>query len=175
MDRDDVVNHLPAMRRYARALTRGDQTADDLVHDALLRAYDGAATFRSGNMLRGWLLTIVRNSFISAMRRSKSEAVRDANYSAIAEAHAEGGQEHAAYLAQIARRFADLPEQQRAVLHLIAVEGLNYQEAAVVLDIPIGTVMSRLSRARAALRSIEESAERQAATSLRIVGGTDGK
>ncbi len=174
LKRDEVVNHLPAMRRYARALTRSDDMADDLVHDALVRAYDGAATFRADHALRGWLLAIVRNSFVSSIRRARSEASRDASYSEIAQDRADGGQEQAAYLAQIARRFDALPEQQRTVLHLISVEGLNYQEAAAVLGVPIGTVMSRLSRARAALRSMEEQAEHQAVRSLKVVGGTDG-
>jgi RNA polymerase sigma-70 factor (ECF subfamily) len=168
--RFDVEQQLPALRRYARALTRDAARADDLVQDALTRAYAQAHRFDARRSLRAWLLAIVHNQFVSGERRRLAEARRDAAFANFqAEAVADAGQEHAAYLCEIAERFASLPEPQRAVLHLVAVEGLGYREAADALGVPIGTVMSRLSRARAALRAPEACTRQR----LHIVGGID--
>jgi RNA polymerase sigma-70 factor (ECF subfamily) len=152
----DVVAHLDSLRRYARALTRDEAAADDLVQESLLRAIERAGTYRPGGSLRAWLAGIVHNRFVSGRRRQAAEARRNETLAGIrGEAVLDGEQEHAAQLALVAARFDALPDQQRAVLHLVAVEGLSYQEAATALDVPIGTVMSRLSRARAALRAAE--------------------
>lgn len=165
--------HLPAMRRYARTLSRSEEDADDLVHDALLHAYEGAGTFRPGASLRNWLLAIVRNRFYSHVRRRKAEAVHYKRLALLLTDRVAPGQEHQAYLRQIVTRFLQLPEQQREVLHLIGIEGLGYQEAATLLDVPVGTVMSRLSRARASLRALESEAQTTALRGLHIVGGKD--
>jgi RNA polymerase sigma-70 factor (ECF subfamily) len=152
-----VVAHLDGLRRYARALTRDDAAADDLVQESLLRAIEGADTFRAGGSLRAWLAGIVHNRFVSGRRRQAAEARRDETFAGLREGSPGiASQEHAAQLALVSDRFDALPEPQRAVLHLVAVEGLSYQEAATALDVPIGTVMSRLSRARAALRAPAE-------------------
>lgn len=140
------------MRRYARSLTRDESAADDVVQDALLAALEKRHGFRAGGSRRGWLLAIVHNIFISARRRKQAEARRDLRFAETLLHQLEPDQEYAACLTQVARAFAALPEHHRAILHLIAVEGQSYQDAAAILDIPIGTVMSRLSRARAALR-----------------------
>lgn len=169
----DLLDHVPAMRRYARALSRGHEAADDLVHDALVRAYEGAAGFRPQGSLKHWLLAIVRNCFLSGLRRHKAEAARHEAFALMRGEHVEAGQEQRAYLGQIAQRFADLPDHQRETLYLVTIEGLDYHEAAQLLGVPIGTVMSRLSRARAGLRAIEAAAETHAIGSLRIVGGRD--
>jgi len=150
----EVAAHLESLRRYARALTRDHAAADDLVQEALLRAIERAGTYRSGGSLRAWLAGILHNCFISGRRRQAAEARRDETFAGLHEtAGQEGDQEHAAQLALVADRFYGLPEPQRSVIHLVAVEGLSYQEAASALGVPIGTVMSRLSRARAALRA----------------------
>lgn len=163
------ADHVDAMRRYARALCRSDENADDLVHDALVRAYEGAGTFRPGGSLRAWLLSIVRNSFLGDLRKRKAEGIRHDRLAALMAERAEPEQEHQAYLRQIVTRFLHLPEPQREVLYLITIEEMSYQEAAAFLDVPIGTVMSRLSRARATLRAIETDAEAKAIGHLRIV------
>jgi len=171
--KQDPLEHVPTMRRYARSLCRDVDAADDLVHDALVRAYDGADGFRPDGSLRNWLLGIVRNSFLGDLRRRRAE---DARYDALASLltdRIEPVQEKRAYLQQTLDRFMQLPDAQREVIHLISIEGLGYQEAAALLDIPVGTVMSRLSRARAALRTLDAEAETRAITSLRIVGGKD--
>jgi RNA polymerase sigma-70 factor (ECF subfamily) len=155
-DQDDVVEHLGPLRRYARALTRDESQADDLVHDALVRAYERRSTFRLGAALKPWLFSILHNTFIDGQRRRTAERRREAE---IAQGGAEicpPGQESSLRLEQIRRGFDALPEEQRAALHLVAIEGLAYQDAADTLNIPIGTLMSRLGRARAALRAFEE-------------------
>lgn len=168
---EDIDGDLAAMRRYARSLTRDDHDADDVVQEALLRAIERRATFQQGRSRRRWLLAIVHNVFISGTRRMAAEARRNDRFADTLVAHAEAAQEHHAQLGEIARSFAALPEHHRAVLHLSAVEGLSYQECAELLDIPIGTVMSRVARARAALRGRET--QRGEAPRLRLVGGRD--
>lgn len=169
----DPLEHVPTMRRYARSLCRNEDAADDLVHDALVRAYDGAESFRSGGSLRNWLLGIVRNSFLGDLRRRRAEDARHEALASLLTDRIEPVQENRAYLRQTLERFMRLSEAQREVIHLVSVEGLGYQEAATLLDIPVGTVMSRLSRARAALRALDAEAEARAIDSLRIVGGRD--
>ena len=181
---DDVITQLAPMRRYARALTRDERQAEDLVHDALVRAYERRSTFRPGANLRNWLLSILHNSFIDGHRRQQVELRGKTEVAQIAERTFPAEQETSVYLQQIGRAFRALPDEQRAVLHLVAIEGLTYQEAANALGIPIGTLMSRLSRARAALRAFEESgrpivpalpasSDRLARRNLRVVGGHD--
>jgi RNA polymerase sigma-70 factor (ECF subfamily) len=181
---DDVLAQLPPLRRYARALTRDEAAAEDLVHDCLVRAYERRSTFRAGGNLRTWLLSILHNTFIDARRRRAAEERREADASGLLETWLPPGQEGAVRLQQIGRAFWDLPQEQRAVLHLVAIEGMAYQEAADALGIPLGTLMSRLGRARAALRSFEEGGASGAPQNapdpkpvqpgLRLVGGADG-
>jgi RNA polymerase sigma-70 factor (ECF subfamily) len=184
-DTDDVIAQLSPLRRYARALTRDEARADDLVQDALARAFERRATFRAGANLQTWLLSILHNLFIDDCRRRQAETRRKADIARLAETSAPAGQESRLHLQQIGEAFLTLPEEQRAALHLVAIEGLPYQEAADTLGIPVGTLMSRLSRARAALRAFEAgtgtivrslpapidgTARRP---NLRIVGGSD--
>ncbi|MDQ0511278.1 sigma-70 family RNA polymerase sigma factor [Ancylobacter amanitiformis] len=191
----DVPAELPVLRRYARALTRGDDgDAEDLVHDALVRAYERRGTFQdertvpgragggaSGNRLRGWLLSILHNVFVDRRRSRHAEQRREAQAVELAEAVMPPAQEHHLRLSQVREAFMGLPEEQRAALHLVSIEGLGYAEAAAALGIPQGTLMSRLARARAALRALDEgTAEARAArlaapsaSHLRIVGGPD--
>jgi RNA polymerase sigma-70 factor (ECF subfamily) len=167
----DVIGQLSALRRYARSLVRNPAEAEDLVHDALLRAYEKRFTFRVGSNLRAWLMSILHNTHVDRSRSARSrlgreDAVRDA-----AELAAPAAQEDVVRLAQIRRAFMELPEDQREALHLVAIEELSYQEAAEALGIPVGTLMSRISRARARLRAIEDGSREPGR--LRIVGGTD--
>jgi RNA polymerase sigma-70 factor (ECF subfamily) len=187
-NRFDVIALLAPLRRYAAVLTRDETEAEDLLHDALVRAYERRQTFRGSGNLRGWLFSVLHNSFVDGRRRNASEAGRLATLAVEAESVAPAGQESSVRLQQIRAAFLGLPDEQRAALHLVAIEGLSYQEAAGTLGIPLGTLMSRIGRARAALRSFEEgvallppaetAADPQAASrpnpNLRIVGGTDG-
>lgn len=153
--RFDVAGQLPALKRYARALTRDEADADDLVQDTLVRAYEGRATFRPDADLKRWLFSILHNAFVSGLRRDRAYAARLDRAAELADTEAPPDQEARLRLAQVRAAFFALPDEQREALHLVAIEGLAYGEAASVLGIPIGTLMSRLGRARAALREIE--------------------
>jgi RNA polymerase sigma-70 factor (ECF subfamily) len=164
------VDHLPTLRRYARTLA-GEQQADDLVHEALVRAYAAHHQFRADGNLRNWLLSILHNCFVTKWRRSRSEAAAIEQLGLQAFESARPNQEDAVHLAELLRAVATLSVDHRAVLHLIVVEGLSYEAAADVLGVPAGTVMSRLSRARAMLRKATSAEVHR----LRLVGCGDGK
>jgi RNA polymerase sigma-70 factor (ECF subfamily) len=159
------------MRRYARTLTRDPQEAEDLVHDALVRAYERRRTFRKDGNLRAWLLSILHNIFVDRMRSRHADIERNRAVSETATGIVEPHQDHVVRLADVGRAFFTLPYEQRAALHLVAIEGLSYQEAADALQIPIGTFMSRIGRARVALRTMEDGNNHERNRHLRIVGG----
>lgn len=169
----DVLAQIGPLRRYARSLARNEADAEDLVQDALLRAYEKRGTFQTGQNLKVWLMSILHNLFVSQWRRGKVEASRLAHVQALAEPAAPPAQDHAVRLTQIREAFLGLSDEQRAALHLVAIDGLSYQEAADSLGVPLGTLMSRLGRARAALRMMEEQGTGSAPVRLRIVGGSD--
>ncbi|BCM85863.1 RNA polymerase sigma factor [Methylobacterium indicum] len=182
--RPDVLDLLVPLRRYARSLTRDSAQADDLVHDTLVRALERQGTLRPGTNLRTWLMTVLHNAFIDDQRRRKVEARYADALGHIVEEATPPAQEGHVRLAQVREAFGRLPAEQREALHLVTIEGLAYQEAADVLGIPIGTLMSRLGRARAALRNIEsgggtrqteaEDAPARATPRLRVVDGGAG-
>lgn len=154
----DVLGQLPALRRYARSLAGAEADAEDLVHDALVRAYERRRTFRPGGNLRAWLLSVLHNAFVSSRRGRRAELARVAGATTEpADPRIGPSQDGAVRLVELMQAFRALPEEQRAALHLVAVEGLSYQEAALALGIPVGTLMSRLSRARTALRAAERT------------------
>jgi RNA polymerase sigma-70 factor (ECF subfamily) len=165
----DVLAQLSSLRRYARSLVRNADDAEDLVHDALLRAYERKSTFRSGANLRSWLLSILHNAHVDRLRRDRSMLRRHDGAALEMERSVPAEQEHAVRLAQVREAFFNLPEEQREALHLVAIEDLSYSQAAATLGIPVGTLMSRISRARAQLREFEEKAP--AASHLRLIGG----
>ncbi len=125
MDRRSIIEHIPRLRRYARALVGDRYVADDLVQDTLERAWNKFYLWRPGSDLRAWLFTIMHNVFINQARRRRYE---------------------------IEQAMEEVPAV--AVRVLVAVEQLTYEEVSQALDIPIGTVMSRLSRARERLRQL---------------------
>lgn len=180
-DGSDMTDHMGEMQRYARALTHDGPDAEDIVHDAMIRAMEGEATFERGRSRKRWLLSIVHNVFFTQKRREGAEARRDSRFAETQNASVRADQEHHARLTHIAQRFATLPEAQRRVLQIVAIEGRSYQEAARMLKVPIGTIMSRLSRARATLRAdadITRTTGSQDDTkirnvTLRVVGGRD--
>jgi RNA polymerase sigma-70 factor, ECF subfamily len=147
--------HIPALRRFARSLLRGDcQRADDLVQDSLLRALAHWHKRRQDRDLRGWLFTILYNRFITEQNRRRREFAHR-SLDDVAEKDLplrDGAQEPALAYRDLLRGFAELPSDQQAVMLLIGTEGFSYEDTARVLDIPIGTVMSRLSRGRERLR-----------------------
>ncbi|QCB43290.1 sigma-70 family RNA polymerase sigma factor [Sphingomonas sp. PAMC26645] len=152
----NLEDHIPALRRYAFALLRGRDDADDLVQGSLLRAIDGMENRRGTGDLRPWLFSIMHNLFVNQWRRRRVLGAvmvdhPDADVAVAAD------QDAGIELHDVLRRLDRLPDDQRAVLLLVAVEGLDYASAASTLGIPIGTVMSRLSRARDRLRDAPPS------------------
>lgn len=171
MAKHDLTPHLEPMRRYARVLTRGDAEADDLVQGALLRAVERRASFREGTNLRVWLMSILHNHFIDQMRARKAAMARDQAWAETNPGFAPPEGEHVVRLEQLRRAFLTLPAEQREALHLMAVEGLSVAEVSAILEIPAGTVMSRVGRARSALRRFED--EPVARPSLKLLRGRD--
>ena len=175
----DVIGLLGPLQRYARSLTRDESQAEDLVQDTLVRAYERRGSFRSGGNLRGWLLSILHNTFVDGRRRYAAETRRAEHIAAIIETATPAEQESRVRLQQVQAAFLSLPDAQRSALHLVAIEGLSYQDAAAALGVPVGTLMSRLGRARAALRAFEagggltQASPNQGRPTLRIIGGSD--
>jgi RNA polymerase sigma-70 factor (ECF subfamily) len=150
----DLESCIPSLRRYARALLRDSDRADDLVQDCLERALSRRHLWQGGASLRPWLFRIMHNIFANQARalsiRPRLEPIEDAGDVAAGTQPQHG---HMA-LAEMAKALGELPDGQRRVVLLVALEGLAYQEVADLLDIPIGTVMSRLSRGRERLRQL---------------------
>lgn len=148
-----IVETIPRLRRYARALLRGDAlAADDLVQDCLERALSRLHSWRADSDLRAWLFTIMHNVYVNQVRR----AAAGPTFTAIAErddwAAESGSAESGAAVSELQRALGALPPDQREIVLLVSMEGLRYHEVAAILGIPEGTVMSRLSRARSQLR-----------------------
>lgn len=147
---------IPALRRYAYALLRDHDAADDLVQDTLERALSRWALRRRDGDLRAWLFTIQRNLYVSALRqgqrRGASVELDDATMP-VTGAQQESGLEVQDILSALDR----LPEEQKSMLLLVGVEDLSYDDAAKVMGVPIGTVMSRLARGRQKLRALLET------------------
>jgi RNA polymerase sigma-70 factor, ECF subfamily len=148
-----IEAHIPGLRRFASALLRGDrQGADDLVQDCLERAVSRWHLRRAEGDVRGWLYTILYNRFLSERRRRRGVPDTVFEVGRAEMQGVDGGQDWALEHRDLLRAFAALPEEQRSVLLLIGIEDLSYEQAARVLGVPIGTVMSRLSRGRERLR-----------------------
>lgn len=157
----DLLDAIPRLRRYARVLTGNPGAADDLVQDALIRAWDKRRLWRVGSDLRAWLFTIMHNVFMNqrvAARREVGNVSLDTEGGERAAAGAAvfGNALERVELREVLRYVDRLPPEQREVLLLAAIEELRYEEIAAVLGIPIGTVMSRLFRARARLRRMTD-------------------
>ncbi len=147
---------IPALRRYARALLRDLDRADDLVQDCLERALSRRRLWRRPGNLRAWLFTIMHNVHANQVRA----ATRRPSLVALEQANVQGsaaGQPDAVATGEILAAFDRLSDEQREVLVLVAVEGLKYAEVAQILEVPLGTVMSRLGRARERLRHLTDS------------------
>lgn len=151
-DAGAMLGWLPRLRRYARALRHNPADADDLVQDTLERAWSRAGRWRGVRDMHGWLFRIMHNLHVDALRRGRLELVgRQARAHDIPVAATPV--EHLA-LRDLGRALGALPPEQREVLLLVALDGMAYAEIAAALQIPIGTVMSRLSRGRGRLRGL---------------------
>jgi len=167
----DVTPHLEDLWRYGRVLTRNDDDADDLVQEALARALALAGSYDASRPPLPWLITVVRNAFLTGVARAKAEKRRLESYAALSDSIVPPAQEHNVELANVAKALAALPTEQAEVLHLVGVLGFTYSAAAEVLGVPTGTVMSRLNRARRALRDNMDNSSDRAPSRLRVVGG----
>ena len=149
-----VEQEIPRLRRYARALTRSGDRADDLVQDTLVRAIAKAHLWQAGTDIRAWLFTIMHNQHVNAVRRAVREQgivdIEGMSSSLVATTDPTASRQ----LWELERALARLREEQREVVLLVGLEGMSYETAAKVLGVPIGTVRSRLSRAREALRQL---------------------
>ena len=150
-----IEPHIPALRRYAWALCRDGHQADDLVQDCLERALGAWHLRRVEGSVRAWLFAILHNGFLSGRRRDGRRGPH-APLEEADEPGQEATQEDRLVMRNVVTALGTLPDDQRAVLLLVGVEDLSYAEAAHVLGVPIGTVMSRLSRGRERLRRAVE-------------------
>ncbi len=146
-----LVELIPRLRRYARALVGDRAGADDLVQDTLERAWAKLHLYRRGTDLRAWLFTVMHNVHVNRVRATRTTDVLQEEMPELAQ---NGAQGDALLLRDLDRAIAQLPADQRAVLLLVTLEEMSYDEVARTLGIPIGTVMSRLSRAREKLRTL---------------------
>ena len=143
---------IPRLRRYARALVRDPVAADDLVQDCLVRALGKIHLWQEGTDLRAWLFTILHNQYISLARRAARERHNIELQKIDPDLALSPNQTARLELRDLEHAIAKLSEEQRAVILLIGLEGMGYEEAATVLNLPVGTVRSRLSRGRKTLR-----------------------
>jgi RNA polymerase sigma-70 factor (ECF subfamily) len=165
-----LIAHLPALRRYAMALCGNASLADDLVQDGIERALIRATSLRESERLGPWLRSIVHNLFVDEMRRRRARGVAVdmetvANDLAMSTAPADPS-----VARDLARAMARLSIEHRQILVLVGVEQLSYRQIADELAVPLGTVMSRLARARAALRAALEPARHGLAAGMREQG-----
>jgi RNA polymerase sigma-70 factor (ECF subfamily) len=155
---DEIEDCVPALRRYARALTHDPDRADDLVQDCLERAIRKRSLWRPSGSVRSWMFRILLNVHRNDIRRlSHSPTPVSLDTMPAGDPAGPDIQQGRLALAETARAMQTLPLEQREVLLLIAVEEMSYAEAAAVLSIPVGTLMSRLARARAALRDLTQA------------------
>jgi RNA polymerase sigma-70 factor, ECF subfamily len=145
---------IPRLRRYARALTRDVTSADDLVQSCLARAVAKQHLWQPGTDLRAWLFTILHNQHVNDVRRSVREGVNVAVEDAAPVLTIQANAIDVLQLRDLETAMGKLAPEQRQVILLVGLEGMRYEEVAVILDIPIGTVRSRLSRGRDQLRKL---------------------
>ena len=158
---------IPRLRRYARALTRDSTRADDLVQSCLMRAVAKQHLWQPGTDLRAWLFTILHNQHVNDVRRAVREgaAIPVEEVSSVLTVESNAGA--SLQLRDLERAIARLPDEQRQVILLVGLEGMRYEEVAVILGIPIGTVRSRLSRGRETLRVLMDTREGATARNAR--------
>jgi RNA polymerase sigma-70 factor (ECF subfamily) len=149
-----VEHEIPRLRRYARALTRAGDRADDLVQDTLVRALTKGHLWQPGTDIRAWLFTIMHNQYVNTVRREMRDSatvdIEQMSSTLAATTDPTAGRQ----LAELDRALARLPDEQREVILLVGLEGMAYESAAQILGVPIGTVRSRLSRGRDSLREL---------------------
>ena len=150
----ELIQHIPRLRRYARALAGDAARADDLVQDTLERALVKLDLWRPGSDLRAWLFTLMHNLFVNQIRSSNNASLCELDEAN--DVPVSGGQHESLAVRDIHAALAKLPTEQREVMLLVGLEQFAYADAARILGVPQGTVMSRLSRARERMRQLLE-------------------
>ncbi|WP_227272110.1 RNA polymerase sigma factor [Roseobacter weihaiensis] len=151
--KDEIIEHMQALRAFAISLTRNSATADDMVQDTVEKAWTNIDKFQAGTNMRAWLFTILRNTYYSSRRRAKRE-VADPEGSFTATLSEKPAHDGRLQMADFRTAFAQLPDEQREVLILVGASGFSYEEAADMCGIAIGTVKSRVNRGRARLAEL---------------------
>ncbi|MBT9382647.1 RNA polymerase sigma factor [Pseudooceanicola sp. CBS1P-1] len=159
--RDELVDHLPALRAFALGLTRNGATADDLVQDAIVKAWTNIDKFEAGTNLRAWLFTILRNTYYSSLRKTRRE-VADVDGVFAASLSEKPAHDGRLQLADFKRAFNQLPDEQREALVLVGALGASYEEAAATCGVAVGTIKSRANRGRAKLAELLDLDENEA-------------
>ena len=160
--RREMVALLPRLRRFACGLTGSVDEGDDLVQQTCERAIRNIARWRAGTRLDSWMYRIAQNLHLNRIRdgRHRERLTVDGDMGGVADPTGERVAEARITLDLVRRKLAELPADQSTAILLVCVEGLSYREAAEVMEVPIGTVMSRLGRARTALRALIEDEPR---------------
>jgi RNA polymerase sigma-70 factor, ECF subfamily len=149
-----IEAEIPRLRRYARALTRDAVAADDLVQDCLVRGLAKQHLWKEGTDLRAWLFTILHNQYVNQVRRAVREGAAVAVTETTPSLTRGPDQGMRLELRDLDRGLARLPDEQRQVILLVGLEGMRYETVAEIIGVPVGTVRSRLSRGREALRRL---------------------
>jgi RNA polymerase sigma-70 factor (ECF subfamily) len=151
--KDGLIKEIPNLRAFAASLSGSMQLADDLVQDTLLKAWGNSDKFEPGTSLRAWLFTILRNTYYSLYRKRGRE-VQDSEGTYAERMATHGNQESHLDLADFRKALAKLPEEQREVLIMVGATGLSYEETAEICGVAIGTIKSRVNRARTKLAEL---------------------
>lgn len=151
--REELVEHLPALRAFAISLTRNASTADDMVQDTVVKAWTNIEKFQAGTNMRAWLFTILRNTFYSSRRKARREVadIDNIHTESVAEKPAHDGQ---LQMTDFREAFAQLPDEQRETLLLVGASGFSYEEAAEMCGVAVGTIKSRANRGRKKLAEL---------------------
>ncbi len=174
--RDEIVEHLTSLRAFARSLTRNHASADDLVQDTVVKAWSNIDKFQAGTNMRAWLFTILRNTFYSSRRKAVRE-VADVDGAMTAQLSEKPAHDGRLAMKDFAVAFEELPDEQREALLLVGASGFSYEEAADMCECAVGTIKSRVNRARKRLTEILELDEDDAlemtdAVTVAVVSGS---
>lgn len=153
MFRENLLAAIPSLRAFAVSLTKNSDRADDLVQETLVKAWDKQSSFQPGTNLKAWLFTILRNEFYSQMRKRGRE-VQDSDGAITARLSIHPSQDGSVDLNDFRKALEQLPEDQREAIVLVGASGFSYEEAAEICDCAVGTIKSRVSRARVRLHEI---------------------
>jgi RNA polymerase sigma-70 factor (ECF subfamily) len=169
--REELVEHLPALRAFAMSLSRNSATADDIVQDTIVKAWSNIDKFEPGTNLRAWLFTILRNTYYS-LHRKRGREVADSEGEYAAQLSEKPEHDGRLAMTDFRKAFAKLPDEQREALLLVGASGFSYEEAADMCNCAVGTIKSRANRGRKRLAELMglESGESMELTDAATLG-----